>query len=114
NRRFSLDARFPKSNDQPAVSTLLVIVPFSDPGPELDDLVYSLLLQSCDSFRVVFLYCDSVTDHAPRLPLTDSRFSLTRYKEVRPWRTCVTDYVRARVKNEIVLVLPPQSRLAEK
>jgi len=114
NRRFSLDALFPKPANQVAPATLLVIVPFRDPGPELDDLIHSLLLQSCDSFQVVFLDCASRSDHSARLPLLDPRFSLIRMAECQPLRTSVSDYLRKHTSNEIVLVLPAESRLAAK
>ncbi len=115
NRRFSLDVLFPKVEDtgrpQPP---LRVLVPFRDPGPELDDCVHSLLKQNCESFHAVFLDYGSAADHSSRIPTSDSRFSLVRYSEFAGWLPCVQKHVRAQVAgDEIVMVLLPQSRLSE-
>jgi glycosyltransferase involved in cell wall biosynthesis len=55
NRRFSVDALFPRPAEARAAGPVHVVVRFRDPGPELDDCVESLVRQSGDGFRVVLL-----------------------------------------------------------
>src|SRR5258706_2540200 len=112
NRRFSLDAIFPKVGNAPPPVRLRVVVPISNPGPELDDCVDSLLRQTCDSFDVVVMDHGSNDDHSTRLPLDDVRFSFLNVAGDR--RSCIEQYVREQIgTDEIVFVLSPESRLAE-
>jgi len=112
NRRFSLDAIFPKVGNAPSPVRLRVVVPIRDPGPELDDCVDSLLRQTCDAFDVAVLDHGSSDDHSTRLPLDDARFSFLNLTGDR--RTCIEQYVREQIgPDEIVFVLSPESRLAE-
>lgn len=114
NRRFSIDAIFPKVGNAPSPVRLRVIVPIRDPGPELDDCVDSLLRQTCDSFDVVVLDHGSNADHSMRLPLDDMRFSFLSMAGASGRRDCIEQYVRTQVgADEIVFVLSPESRLAE-
>ncbi|HKS08903.1 MAG TPA: glycosyltransferase [Pyrinomonadaceae bacterium] len=112
NRRFSLDALFPKVANTSGPARLRVVVPICDPGPELDDCVDSLLRQTCDSFDVVVLDHGSRDDHSTRLPVDDARFSFVNVSGDR--RTCIEQYIREQIgPDDIVLVLSPESRLAE-
>lgn len=113
NRRFSLDAVFPKAENAACPARLRVLVPFRDPGPEFDDCVDSLLRQNCDAFTVVFLDYGSSADHSARLPLDDKRFSLKAI-DARDAQDCINQYVRAEAgRDEVVFVLPPENRLAQ-
>src|SRR5258706_5849231 len=112
NRRFSLDAIFPKVGNAPGPLRLRAVVPIRDPGPELDDCIDSLLRQTCDSFDVVVLDHGSSGDHSTRLPLDDARFAFLNVAGDR--RNCIEQYVREQIgTDEIVFVLSPESRLAE-
>jgi glycosyltransferase involved in cell wall biosynthesis len=114
NRRFSLDAIFPKTGTASSSVRLRVLVPFRDPGPEFDDCIDSLLRQTCDNFEVVFLDHGSNSDHSARLPLNDARFSFLSLASEGDRRSYIEQYVREQVgSDEIVFVLPPESRLAE-
>ena len=114
NRRFSLDYLFPKPEaPEQQITTVRVLVPFRDPGPELDDCVHSFANQEFAAFQVVFLDYGSRADQSARIPASDERFSLVRSKEANAL-ACVDKYVRKHVSlDEVVLVLPPQNRLAE-
>lgn len=74
NRAFSLDRLRPKlASPAAAASRLVVIVPFRDAGPWLDDCIESLLEQSFRNFIAVFVDDGSHEDHARKLP-DDERF----------------------------------------
>lgn len=114
NRRFSLDALFPKGEAAGVKPRVRVVVPFRDPGPELDDCVDSLTRQECDSFVAAFLDYGSASDQSSRIPLGDPRFSLARLDDAGGWRSAVERHVREEAApDDIVLVLPPESRLAD-
>ena len=79
NRRFSIDAIYPKPPTPQTGLPLCLLVPFTDPGPELDDTVESLCRLEGESFRVAFLDCGSHVNQKGRLPLADARFGLHRF-----------------------------------
>jgi glycosyltransferase involved in cell wall biosynthesis len=113
NRRFSLRARFPKTAAAGGRPHLRVVVPFRDPGPVLDDCIDSLLRQECDDFRAVFLDYGSESDHSARVPAGDPRLSFARV-DATGWRAAVGRHVREEAApEEVVLVLMPESRLAD-
>jgi glycosyltransferase involved in cell wall biosynthesis len=114
NRRFSVDALVPRSEGAPVAPPLCVLVPFRDPGPELDDCIESLRRQEFSRFRVVFLDDGSVSDCAARLPLDDARFSLTRFHRPQGIRGRVDEYVRGHCDaEEVVVLLTSNHRLAD-
>ncbi len=108
NRRFSLDVLFPKpSRPEPPSGRLLVVIPFRDPGPELDDCMESLRLQDHREFQAHLLDLGSVQDQTSRVPSEDVRFSLHRVAaSVEEW---VLQHARAA---DIVFQLTPSNRLA--
>ena len=113
NRRFSVDALHPKPPAPDPVSPLRVVVPFRDPGPELDDTVESLSVQQGAGFEVIFLDSGSSASHSARLPLEDPRFSCMPCQApgVRP---SVEWYVRTHCQpDDTVMVLPSGDRLAD-
>lgn len=113
NRRFSLQALFPKALTVGGRPSLQVVVPLRDPGPELDDCIDSFQRQECDDFRVVFLDYGSESDHSARVPAGDARLSFSR-ADAGGWRAAVERHVREEVAlEEVVLVLMPESRLAD-
>lgn len=113
NRRFSLQALFPRALTVGGRPSLRVVVPLRDPGPELDDCIDSFQRQECDDFRVVFLDYGSESDHSARVPAGDARLSFSR-ADAGGWRAAVERYVREEVAlEEVVLVLMPESRLAD-
>ncbi|HEX3558793.1 MAG TPA: glycosyltransferase [Pyrinomonadaceae bacterium] len=112
NRRFSLRALFPKATAGGRPS-LRVVVPLRDPGPELDDCIDSLHRQDCDDFRAVFLDYGSESDHSARVPRGDARLSFRRV-DAGGWRAAIERHVREEAApEEVVLVLMPESRLAD-
>lgn len=113
NRRFSLQALFPKAAATGGRPSLRVVVPLRDPGPELDDCIDSLHRQECDDFIVVFLDYGSESDHSARVPRDDARLSFSRV-DAEGWRAAVERHVREEVAPEdVVLVHMPESRLAD-
>jgi glycosyltransferase involved in cell wall biosynthesis len=56
---------------------IVVLVPFRDPGPQIDDLIESLLEQSYGNFLAIFIDDASVRDYARKFP-EDSRFRCIR------------------------------------
>jgi glycosyltransferase involved in cell wall biosynthesis len=113
NRRFSLAALFPKAEAAGGRASLRVVVPFRDPGPELDDCIDSLRRQEYDAFRAVFLDYGSESDHSARVPAGDARLFFSRV-EAGGWRAAVERHVREEATpEEVVLVLMPESRLAD-
>jgi glycosyltransferase involved in cell wall biosynthesis len=114
NRRFSLQARFPKAEAAGGRPSLRVVVPFRDPGHELDDCIDSLHHQEeCDDFRAVFLDYGSESDHSSRVPGGDTRLSFSRVA-AGGRREAVERHVREEAApEEVVFVLMPESRLAE-
>src|SRR5262249_13990002 len=113
NRWFSLNFLFPKVESPSSPVSLQVLVPFRDPGPELDDCVHSLRNQHFESFQVVFLDCGSAADQSSRVPAPESRFSFVRAPGVG-FLSAVANYVHDHVSpDEVVMVLPPQNQLAE-
>ncbi|HEY0382130.1 MAG TPA: glycosyltransferase, partial [Candidatus Elarobacter sp.] len=112
NRRFSLDARAPRAQAAAERVRLHAIVVFRDPGPELDDLVESLLRQTAAGVRVTFVDDGSRADHAARLPLDDPRCTLVRTGEPLG----VEAAVRAHAGGDddaVVVALTPAHRLAD-
>lgn len=111
NRRFSVDYLHPKV-DGTGETKLRVLVPLRDPGPELDDCVHSLLSQDFPA-PVVLLDFGSARDQSARIPAADARFSFVRGDET-DLIPCVAKYVCEQASfDEVVMVLPPQQRLAE-
>lgn len=113
NRRFSLQALFPKAAAACEQPSLRVVVPLRDPGPGLDDCIDSFQRQEYDAFRAVFLDYGSESDHSARVPRGDVRLSFSRV-DAEGWRAAVERHVREEAApEEIVLVLMPESRLAD-
>lgn len=113
NRRFSLNALFPKVPAEGARPSLRVVVPFRDPGLALDDCIDSLQRQEGNGFRAVFLDYGSESDHSARVPAGDARLTFSRV-EAAGWRAAVERHVREEAAPEdVVLVLMPESRLAD-
>jgi glycosyltransferase involved in cell wall biosynthesis len=114
NRRFSLNALFPKAGAADGARRVRVVVPLRDPGPELDDCVDSLTRQQCDSFVAAFVDYGSESDHSARIRGADARFSFARVEGAGGRRAAVERHVREEAAPEdIVLVLAPESRLAD-
>ncbi|HYH82369.1 MAG TPA: glycosyltransferase [Longimicrobium sp.] len=111
NRRFSLDARFPRP-DRLHPGPLCVVVPFRDPGPELDECVEALLRQEGAAWDVVFVDDGSRAPHADRLPAGDARVTLVRTERPAGWAASVAVALRGCAADAPVLVLPPGHRLA--
>jgi glycosyltransferase involved in cell wall biosynthesis len=119
NRRFSVDVlQGPRAEGQglgeqgPAPSTL-VVVPFTDPGPELDDCIDSLLRQEPAEWRAVFIDNGSATDQKPRLPLDDPRVTFVRHEAPRPIESCLAEVLGDAAPDSAVLLLSPSDQLAE-
>jgi glycosyltransferase involved in cell wall biosynthesis len=90
-----------------------VVIPFTDPGPGIDDCVAALMQQEPPDWRAVFVDNGSVVDPAPRLPLDDPRVSLLRHQSPRPLERCVADALReVALDDPIVLLLAPADPLA--
>jgi glycosyltransferase involved in cell wall biosynthesis len=114
NRRFSVDALFPKTESSQTDPRLRVLVPFHDPGPEFDDCVESLYRQEGDFFQVIFLDDGSGSDQAAKLPLGDPRFTLQRFDRTEGARNRIARHVRDDCgPEEIVVALLPGNRLAD-
>ncbi len=114
NRRFSIDAIYPKPPMPQTGLPLCLLVPFTDPGPELDDTVESLCRLEGESFRVVFLDCGSHVNQKDRLPLADARFGLHRFNTSAGERESIERYTREHCKpDEIVVALRPGHRMPE-
>lgn len=113
NRRFSVDAVHPKPEKPEASSGLRVLVPFRNPGPELDDTVESLRAQQ-GTFKVVFLDHGSTSDQTRRQALDDSRFSLQRYEGMHTERQLFEHFVKEHcLPTDIIMLLRCGERLAE-
>ena len=110
NRRFSLDARAPKPAVRAEPVPVEAIVVYRDPGPQLDDLVESLLRSDAADFRVTFVDDASRADHAGRLPLDDPRCRLVTYREPAGFERAVREQIPA--DEAIVVALTPAGRLA--
>lgn len=115
NRRYSLDALFPKSGPPAArVGSMIVCVPFRDPGPEMDDCIESLLRQTLNAVRAVFIDDGSKEDHAPRIPLDNPRFSLIRHGTPLGWDQCVDRFIAEHCcPDDVVVLLSPGDCLAD-
>ncbi|MBV9582072.1 MAG: glycosyltransferase [Chloroflexi bacterium] len=114
NRRFSLDARVPPTSATlPAAGPqrIDVVVVFRDPGPELDDLVESLLRQELTELHVTFIDDGSATDQRARLPLDDARFSLVRRAAPCGFDAAVREMSRS--LQGVIVALRPTDRLAD-
>lgn len=112
NRRFSLDALFPKSASEQPAPRLHVVIPVAEAGPELDETVESLLRQEGDFPEVTFLVAGSLDGLADRLQAEDERFVCT---SVAPGEAAgqVQQFARSRCKpGEVVLAILPGYRLA--
>ena len=111
NRRFSLDARAPRPPAGAKPAPVHVLAVFRDPGPELDDLVESVLLQRAVDLRITFVDDGSVADHAARLPLDDSRCTLVRSAEPAGVEAALRAH--AGDGDAVVVALTPALRLAD-
>jgi glycosyltransferase involved in cell wall biosynthesis len=70
NRRYSLAALAGEGRPAlPVMPRLTAVIPFRDPGAELDECVEGLTCQEGVAIRCVFVDLGSQTDHASRLPL---------------------------------------------
>lgn len=115
NRRWSLDALYPKvASPSRRSRPIVVCVPCRDPGHWLDDCVESLLLQTHGELQVVVVDDGSSSDLAPKLP-DDPRFRLLRNDRPIGWRACVEQGVAAAAADgeAIVLGLDGRDALAE-
>jgi glycosyltransferase involved in cell wall biosynthesis len=111
NRRFSLDARAPKPADRAQAVPVHAIVVYRDPGPELDDLVESLLRSDAADLRVTFVDDGSQADHAARLPLDDPRCALVRCAAPLGFERAVREHLPAH--DAVVVALTPADRIAD-
>jgi glycosyltransferase involved in cell wall biosynthesis len=111
NRRFSLDARAPKPAALAGPMPVEAIVVYRDPGPELDDLVESLLRADIANLRITFVDDASQADHAARLPLDDPRCRLVSYREPVGFERAVRAQIPA--DDAVVVALTPADRLAD-
>jgi glycosyltransferase involved in cell wall biosynthesis len=111
NRRFSLDVRAPRLPPDGKPVRVHAVVVYRDPGPELDDLVESLLRQSAGDWRATFVDDGSRTDHAARLPLDDVRCTLVRHAEPVGAERAVRLHLPS--DDVVVAALTPAHRLAD-
>lgn len=109
NRRFSLD-RIHRKLAEPRrdENRIVVLVPFRDPGPQIDDLIESLLEQSYGNFFALFIDDASVRDYAEKFP-EDDRFRYIRRSAERVWEEAAA-IVRP---DDVVLPLNAIDRLAD-
>ncbi|HEV3050535.1 MAG TPA: glycosyltransferase [Longimicrobium sp.] len=114
NRRYSVDALVPQSGAPPRHPGLLrVVVPFRDPGPELDDCVESLLRQELSEWEACFIDDGSARDHAARLPTDDPRVTLVRHETAAGAEARLSEHLRGAGPDLIVLPLAAGERLAD-
>ena len=116
NRRYSLDALFPKNKSAtPLPEVVKVCVAFRDPGPEMDDCIESILRQEVEQFQAVFIDDGSRQDHSERIPLEDARFSLIRHATPLGAERCIDRFVSEHCDpGEIIIHLPPGQRFADR
>ena len=109
NRRYSLDALFPKRSGTPLTPlNLQVIVPFESCGAELDACIESLRKQS------VPFHATLIADRAPSMPnIDDPRFTIVRNETGRGWEACVAAAAASLSREAIVVPLIPQQTLAD-
>jgi glycosyltransferase involved in cell wall biosynthesis len=115
NRRFSVDVlQGPKAEAPlPAAPAALIVVPFTDPGPELDDCIDSLLQQEPADWQAIFIDNGSAADQKPRLPLDDPRVTFVRHDVPRPIGSCLAEALGEAAPDSVVLLLSPSDQLAE-
>ncbi len=97
NRKFSLDAMYPKQQlETPIKNKIKVCVTFYNPGHFLDNCIESLLGQDYDNFEIVFFDDASTDGSAEKVPIEDPRVTLVKNSEnhyvARNIHTFVTEY----------------------
>jgi glycosyltransferase involved in cell wall biosynthesis len=118
NRAFSLDRlRPPLRRGAPSSNEVrqhvLVVVPFRDPGPWLDDCVESLLEQTHANFTAVFVDDGSRDDYESKRP-DDDRFVWIRHRRRTGMAPAVRDAIRAHAQpSTLVLVVDGRDSLAD-
>jgi len=114
NRRFSLDRMHPRlAEPRRDENRIVVLVPFRDPGPQIDDLIESLLQQSYRSFLAIFIDDASVRDYARKLP-EDSRFRWIRHSVPRGFFANVWETMGCVVRpDDVVFPMNAVERLAD-
>ncbi len=69
NRRFTIDRMHRKlAEPRRDENRIVVLVPFRDPGPQIDDLIESLLEQAYGNFLALFIDDASLRDYAEKFP----------------------------------------------
>jgi glycosyltransferase involved in cell wall biosynthesis len=113
NQRYSLAAlQAPSVSAGESMGLALVGVPLHNPGVEFDELVESLLWQTGDRWRVVFLDTGSDVDHACRIPADDARFHWLRCEPSESWRSRLAA-LAAEDPVDLLVLLPPGHRLLD-
>ncbi|HEX7090575.1 MAG TPA: glycosyltransferase [Longimicrobiales bacterium] len=114
NRRYSLERLYPsRSAPRTEEHRILLLLPFRDPGPWLDDCIESLLEQSHAAFAAVFIDDASRDSHEARLP-ADDRFIYRRNEERRGLAACALDALREWGRpDDVVLALDAFDWLAD-
>ena len=89
-RKSSVEDRQQLAVPRASPAPVVVCVPFRDPGPNFDDCVESLLLQSVSSFDIVFVDDGSREDCRDRLPVAGAGVRLLRHETPIGLDACVT------------------------
>jgi glycosyltransferase involved in cell wall biosynthesis len=111
NRRFSVDALFPKKQGVPASGRLHVLMPCGAPGSEFDDGVDSLLRQDGVPFVAAVLH-DASADLADRVSSADARVSFVPAAPADGALRRIETYVRRHCSpDDLVAVLAEGCRL---
>jgi glycosyltransferase involved in cell wall biosynthesis len=109
NRRFSVDALVPKSEEPPRdPGRLRVVVAFRDAGPELDDCVDSLMQQDLAEWDAFFIDDGSARDPGGRIP-DDPRVTLVRHDAAKGVEARIAEHLGG-IADPGVAVLPLSAR----
>ena len=104
NRRFSLDRLIPggRGGEAPPV---VVLVPFRDAGGALDNCVETLLQQTADEFRMIFVDDGSGDGSAEGVPVDDPRIALIRRESPEGFARAVLGPVRDLAPDTVLVAL---------
>jgi glycosyltransferase involved in cell wall biosynthesis len=106
NRRFSVDALFPKQPGSPKGARLRVLMPCGVPGSEFDDAIDILLRQDGVPFEAAVLH-DASADLTDRIPVGDGRVSLVGCQAGGALQRVET-YVRKHCDPDDLIVVVPE------
>lgn len=111
NRRFSLQALHPQRSGA-APGRVHIIVPFRDPGPDLDETIESLLRQESADCDFTLVADGSRADLRERIP-NDPRLTLVCRSSHGGCDLVVADFVeRCGGRDDVVVPIQPGQRLA--